>query len=236
MGRGDSGMRNPDNSLMLLQVVQDVHSWKPLFAFGLPETSILSPRGQLGTRTTRYWVRNRAPHWRANASISRHPYRSSAIPAEAAHARESKPAALPTARSGFGSVVVPRRGGRQGPSHARGWSGRRRRAAGMTKMPTTAAASMPPATAVPTARRDSSAAPSARHQRDQAGDEGEARHHHRAEAGCAPVDRAASTIDAPSSRLTLANSTIRIAFLAASAMQHDEADLGVDVEREAGEP
>ena len=99
-------------------------------------------------------------------------------------------------------------------------------------MPTSAAASMPPNTGVPTARRLSAPAPLGDDQRQQAEDEGEAGHHHRPEAQPRALDRR-SRIDLPWLPLLDRELDDQDAVLGGERDQHDEADLGIDVE---GEP
>ena len=84
-------------------------------------------------------------------------------------------------------------------------------------MPNTDAASMPPNTGVPTARRLLRPGADRDDQRQQAEDEGEARHHHRAEPQAA-ASMAAASMSLPGARCSTANSTIRMPFLAASAI------------------
>ena len=88
----------------------------------------------------------------------------------------------------------------------------------MTKMPAIAAASMPPNTAVPTARRLAAPAPVRDHQRHEAEDEGEAGHHDGAEAQLRGLHRGVRDRHCPCVACSIANSTIRMAFLAASAI------------------
>ena len=86
------------------------------------------------------------------------------------------------------------------------------------KMPSSEAASMPPKTGGADAAPAEHRRTLRDHQREEADDEGEARHHHRAEPQLARPSTAASMIDMPCSRRSLANSMIRMPFLAASAI------------------
>ena len=99
----------------------------------------------------------------------------------------------------------------------------------MMKMPKTEAAIMPPNTGVPTARRLAAPAPLGDDQRQQAEDEGEAGHHHRAEAQPRAFDRGLE--DRLAVRALLHRELDdQDAVLGRERDQHDEADLGVDVE------
>ena len=101
-------------------------------------------------------------------------------------------------------------------------------------MPRSADASMPPATPVPTARRREHRRALGGDERDQAGDEGEARHQDGAEAGAGAVDRGVDDSHAGlAPRLGELDDQDRV--LRRERDQHDEADLGVDVERQARE-
>ena len=99
-------------------------------------------------------------------------------------------------------------------------------------MPNTAAASMPPNTGVPTARRLSGAGAFGDHQGQQAQDEGEARHHHRPEAQARALDRRVEDL-APVPPLLDGELDDQDAVLGGERHQHHQADLGIDVEGEA---
>ena len=86
------------------------------------------------------------------------------------------------------------------------------------KMPNMAAAIMPPNTGVPTACRVNGAGTGRDDQRHQAEDEGEARHHHRAEAQAPQPRSPQASMSLPSARCSTAKATIRMPFLAASAI------------------
>ncbi len=91
---------------------------------------------------------------------------------------------------------------------------------------------MPPKTGVPTARRLKAPGPLRDDQRQQAEDEGEAGHHHRAEAQARALDRGVAD------RLALAalldgELDDQDAVLGGQRDEHHEADLRIDIE---GEP
>ena len=101
----------------------------------------------------------------------------------------------------------------------------------MMKMPKSDAASMPPNTGVPTARRLRRRRPLAITSGTRPEDEGEARHHHRAEAQPRALDRG---LDDRLALLALLDRELddQDRVLGGERDQHDEADLGVDVEVE----
>ena len=96
------------------------------------------------------------------------------------------------------------------------------------------AASMPANTGVPTARRLAAPAPSAMTRGTQAQDEGEARHHHRPETQPCPFDGGFQQRHALGALLER-ELVDQDRVLGGKRDQHDEADLGVDVEGEAAE-
>jgi len=59
-------------------------------------------------------------------------------------------------------------------------------------------------------------------------------HYHRAESGLSTEDRRLFDRHA-ASRRSLANSTIRMPFLAARAIKHNESDLAVEIEIQSGD-
>ena len=82
---------------------------------------------------------------------------------------------------------------------------------------------------------DSIAAPVREHQRDQAGDEGEAGHHHRPEPLARALDRGLRDRQAVLAPL-LGELDDQDAVLGGERDQHDDADLGVDVVVEPADP
>ena len=99
----------------------------------------------------------------------------------------------------------------------------------MTKIPNSDAAIMPPKTGVPTARRVIAPAPSRNDERQQAQDEGEARHHDRAKSEARGFDgRGFDILAAPA--LLDRESDDQDAVLGGERDQHDEPDLRIDVE------
>ena len=101
-------------------------------------------------------------------------------------------------------------------------------------MPISEAASMPPNTGVPTARRLIAPAPLGDHQGHEAGDEREAGHHHRPETQARALDRGLDDRLAVLA-LLLGELDDQDGVLGGERDQHDQADLAVDVEAQAGD-
>ena len=100
-------------------------------------------------------------------------------------------------------------------------------------MPTVVANSIPANTPVPIECRLAAPAPARDHQRRHAEDERERRHENRPEPLARRLDRRFPDAQSLIARSSLANSTIRIAFLAARPTTVISADLEVDVVRHA---
>ena len=105
---------------------------------------------------------------------------------------------------------------------------------GTMKMPIELAASMPPNTAVPTARRLICGGAGRDHQRQQAEDEGDRGHHHRAEPHLRP-QRGGFHDRMPGFALLLGEFDDQNAVLGGQRDQHHEADLAVKIEIEPGD-